>query len=112
MSAPFGQRLAEAVAARQSNLVLGLDPDPQRLWPDALRAAGDGAAEQQLARAVLSHCHLVLDAVAPAAVAVKVQVASFERLGTQGRTVLGAVCEHARARGLLVLATPSAGTST
>jgi orotidine-5'-phosphate decarboxylase len=112
MSAPFGQRLAEAVAARQSNLVLGLDPDPQRLWPDALRAAGDGAAEQQLARAVLSHCHLVLDAVAPAAVAVKVQVASFERLGTQGApcsarsasTPAPAACSCSR--------TPSAATST
>ena len=109
MSAPFGQRLAGAVAARQSNVVLGLDPDPGRLWPDAYRAAGDGAPEQQLARAVLAHCHLVVDAVAPAVVAVKAQVACFERLGTQGRTVLGAVCAHARDRGLLVIADAKRG---
>jgi orotidine-5'-phosphate decarboxylase len=109
MSAPFGQRLAEAVGARESNVVLGLDPDPQRLWPDALRAAGDGPAEQQAARVVLAHCHLVLDAVAPAVVAVKPQVACFERLGAQGRTVLGAVCDHARERGLLVIADAKRG---
>jgi len=109
MSAPFGQRLAGAVDARQSNVVLGLDPDPGRLWPDAHRAAGDGAPEQRLARAVLAHCHLVIDAVAPAVVAVKPQVACFERLGTQGRTVLGAVCAHARERGLLVIADAKRG---
>lgn len=109
MSAPFGQRLAAAVVARQSNVVLGLDPDPQRLWPDALRAAGEGEPAQRAARAVLAHCHLLIDAVAPAIVAVKPQVACFERLGPQGRTVLGAVCEHARERGLLVLADAKRG---
>ncbi|MBA2349882.1 MAG: orotidine-5'-phosphate decarboxylase, partial [Solirubrobacterales bacterium] len=109
MSAPFGQRLAAAVAARESNIVLGLDPDPMRLWPGALAAAGDGPPEQRVARTVLAHCHLVIDAVAPAVVAVKPQVACFERLGAQGRTVLGAVCDHARERGLLVIADAKRG---
>ncbi len=109
MSAPFGQRLAGAVDARQSNVVLGLDPEPGRLWPDAYRAAGDGPPEQRLARAVLAHCHLVVDAVAPAVVAIKPQVACFERLGAQGRTVLGALCAHARERGLLVIADAKRG---
>ena len=109
MSAPFGERLARAVGARETNVVLGLDPDPRRLWPDGLGAAGDGPAEERLARAVLAHCRLVVDAVAPAVVAVKPQVACFERLGAQGRTVLGAVCDHARARGLLVLADAKRG---
>ncbi len=109
MSDPFGERLARAVDARQSNVVLGLDPDPQRLWPDSHRAAGEGPPEQQLARAVLAHCHLVVDAVAPAVVALKPQVACFERLGAQGRTVLGAVCDHARGRGLLIIADAKRG---
>ncbi len=109
MSAHFGQRLAAAVAARESNIVLGLDPDPMRLWPGGLRAAGEGAPEQRVVRAVLAHCHLVIDAVAPAVVAVKPQIACFERLGTQGRTVLGAVCDHARERGLLVIADAKRG---
>ena len=34
----FGDRLAELVAARESQIVLGLDPDPARLWPDAVAA--------------------------------------------------------------------------
>ncbi len=109
MSAHFGRRLAAAVAARESNIVLGLDPDPMRLWPAALRVAGDGPPEQRTARAVLSHCHSVIDAVAPAVVGVKPQVACFERLGAQGRTVLGAVCDHARERGLLVIADAKRG---
>jgi len=109
MSDPFGERLARAVEARQSNVVLGLDPDPGRLWPDAHRAAGDGPPEQRLARAVLAHCQLVVDAVAPVVVAVKPQVACFERMGAQGRTVLGAVCDHARGRGLLIIADAKRG---
>jgi orotidine-5'-phosphate decarboxylase len=35
----FGDRLAELVASRESQLVLGLDPDPARLWPDAIALA-------------------------------------------------------------------------
>ncbi len=43
----FGDRLARAVAARESQVVLGLDPDPARVWPEALEAAdiaGDARA--------------------------------------------------------------------
>src|SRR5205814_2100848 len=32
-TAPFGARLAAAVAARESQIVLGIDPDPAKLWP-------------------------------------------------------------------------------
>jgi orotidine-5'-phosphate decarboxylase len=35
-SQPFGDRLAAAVAARESQIVLGIDPDPARLWPGPL----------------------------------------------------------------------------
>ena len=37
-SAHFGDRLAAAVAARESQIVLGIDPDPARLWPAAVEA--------------------------------------------------------------------------
>jgi hypothetical protein len=43
----FGARLEAGVRARRSQLVLGLDPDPARLWPEALAGApadGDPAA--------------------------------------------------------------------
>ena len=35
--APFGKRLAARVEERASQLVLGLDPDPARLWPVGCR---------------------------------------------------------------------------
>jgi orotidine-5'-phosphate decarboxylase len=100
------------VAGRESQIVLGLDPDPSRLWP-AAAAGGDGASAAlaagavsaaRAAAAVLDHCRAVIDAVANAVVAVKPQVACFERLGAPGWAALAAVVDHARAAGLFVLA--------
>jgi orotidine-5'-phosphate decarboxylase len=97
------------VAERESQIVLGVDPDPSALWPD-----GGGVQEPVLceaagpagraAAAVLAHCHALIDATAPAVVAVKLQLARFELLGAPGRAALTSVAEHARARGLLVIA--------
>jgi orotidine-5'-phosphate decarboxylase len=107
----FGDRLATAVAERRSQLVLGLDPDPARLWPHAVRPAGGvGAPPAELAaRAVTAHCILVLDAVASECVAVKLQVACFERLGAPGWSALQEVADRARERGLLVIADAKRG---
>jgi orotidine-5'-phosphate decarboxylase len=110
-AASFGDRLASAVAERGSQLVLGLDPDPARLWPHALRSAGGvGAAPaERAALAVAAHCLLVLDAVASECVAVKLQVACFERLGAPGWAALKEVADRARERGLLVIADAKRG---
>jgi orotidine-5'-phosphate decarboxylase len=112
--ASFGDRLADHVAARESQLVLGLDPDPVRLWPDAVRraeATGDSAAPPaaRAARAVAAHCALVIDATAEQCVAVKLQVACFERLGAPGWAALAETLELARERGLLVVADAKRG---
>ena len=141
VSSPFGDRLAAAVAARESQIVLGIDPDPARLWPgpldrtsepraalaqalaavhDAARAlsAGEHAAEEaavgadlavhpaalEAGAAVLAHAVALIDAAGPACVAVKPQLATFERLGFPGALALEGVCAHARSAGLLVLA--------
>jgi len=76
------------------------------LWPLAAGAAGSEAADPAAASAasVLAHCRALIDATAEACVAVKPQLARFEALGAPGREVLGAVAEHARAAGLLVIA--------
>ncbi len=121
----FGNRLAAAVAARESQIVLGIDPDPARLWPDTREAIGEqrerlaialvdtadaagtptpAPASAEAAAAVLVHCRALIDAAGPACVAVKPQLACFERLGSAGWLALEATCEHARAAGLLVLA--------
>jgi orotidine-5'-phosphate decarboxylase len=127
-ASPFGDRLARAVAARDSQIVLGIDPDPARLWPDAVDAHaesrarlvtaladaersaaldhGKGGREVRLdaAAAVLGHCLALIDAAGPACVAVKPQLACFERLGFAGWLALEATVAHAAASGLLVLA--------
>jgi orotidine-5'-phosphate decarboxylase len=95
------------VAERESQIVLGLDPDPLALWPEADDAAAGALGAAPAARAaagVLAHCRAVIDAVGDAVVAVKPQVACFERLGAPGWNALGATIAHARAAGLLVLA--------
>ncbi len=71
----------------------------------------DGAlsAAQRTASAVEHHCRGLIDAVAPACVAVKPQLACFERLGAPGRTALEAVTGHARAAGLLAIADAKRG---
>jgi orotidine-5'-phosphate decarboxylase len=105
LSVPFAQRLSDAVGARESQVVLGLDPDPAQLWPAAAAAAdGRGATAERAARAVVEHCRLMLAAAGPACVAVKPQLACFERLGAPGWAALAEVVVHAHAEGLLVIA--------
>ena len=98
-------RLADAVARRESQLVLGLDPDPVRLWPQAVAGVPDhGTAAHRAGAAVAAHCAALIDAAGPACVAVKPQLACFERLGAPGWAALEATVGHARQAGLLVLA--------
>ncbi len=104
----FADRLAALVEERRSRVVLGLDPDPAKLWPGAVReidaggAPGDAAAEA--ADAVAAHCRAAIEAAGPSCVAVKPQLACFERLGAPGWAALHATRDAAREAGLLVLA--------
>src|SRR4051794_23460927 len=130
----FGERLALAVSSRESQIVLGIDPDPGRLWPAAVEGSSEArahlasmlseaedaaggvreasgapahagvVARLEAAAAVLAHCLALIDAAGPACVAVKPQLACFERLGAPGWLALEHVVVHARASGLLVLA--------
>jgi len=85
--------------------VLGLDPDPTRLWPDSgAQAPAGGSPNEVAARAMLEHCRALMDAASPACVAVKPQLARFELLGAAGWAALEAVIDHAHGLGLLVIA--------
>jgi orotidine-5'-phosphate decarboxylase len=85
--------------------VLGIDPDPGELWPSAAADAAEGpTGTHAAAAAVLAHCRALIDATAPACVAVKPQLARFELLGAPGWGALEAVIAHSRSRGLLVIA--------
>jgi len=99
---PFGDRLAEAVERKRSQLVVGLDPRPD-LLPVELR--GDAhLGREQAAEACSRFCRGLVDAVAPYVVAVKPQLAFFEALGADGVRAFEEVCAYARAAELLVIA--------
>jgi orotidine-5'-phosphate decarboxylase len=91
---------------RRSQVVLGLDPDPARLWPVAMAddEAGAGRAAERTASAVERHCRAAIAAAGPACVAVKLQLACFERLGAPGWRALEATVAAAREQGLLAVA--------
>ena len=103
---PFADRLAALVEERCSQIVLGLDPDPARLWPAALEGAAPASSEvrARTAAAVARHCRLAIEAAGAVCVAVKLQLACFERLGSPGWAALEEVAAGAREQGLLVIA--------
>jgi orotidine-5'-phosphate decarboxylase len=70
----------------------------------AARAPSPAPAAAETAAAVLVHSRALIDAAGPACVAVKPQLACFDRLGSAGWLALEATCAHAREAGLLVLA--------
>ena len=100
----FADRLAALVEQRRSRVVLGLDPDPAALWPQALDAEDDGSVAERTAAAVRRHCLGAIDAAGPACVAAKLQLACFERLGPPGWRALVDVRRAAQADGLLAIA--------
>jgi orotidine-5'-phosphate decarboxylase len=97
----FADRVADAVEAKRTQLVVGLDPRVD-LLPVELR--GEAVLGRAAAGAAVTRfCKGVVDAVAPYAVAVKPQAAFFEALGADGFAALEETCLYAREAGLLVL---------
>src|ERR687888_1073993 len=103
----FGDRLADAVERKRSQLLVGLDPRPDLLPVELVgdvqydrAAAADGCAR---------FCRGVIDAVAPYVVGVKPQLAFFEALGSDGIRAFEEACAYARAAGLIVLADAKRG---
>jgi orotidine-5'-phosphate decarboxylase len=108
----FADTLAARVAERESQIVLGLDPDPAALWPGIAERVDDAGAQHSAAdtaAAVLAHCRALIDAAGPACVAVKPQLACFERLGAPGWEILSQVIGHAHRQGLLAIADAKRG---
>jgi orotidine-5'-phosphate decarboxylase len=102
--APFADRLAALVEERRSQVCLGLDPDPAGL-PDDLDPAGPAASPaERAAAAVAAHCRRLIELAGPACVAVKPQLACFERLGAPGWAALAEVRAAAAEAGLLTIA--------
>jgi orotidine-5'-phosphate decarboxylase len=83
---------------------LGLDPDPAALPPDSAPGADLTDIAERAAAAVFEQCRWLIEEAGPACVAVKPQLACFERLGAHGWRALTEVCGAAQRAGLLVVA--------
>ncbi|MDI6871577.1 MAG: orotidine-5'-phosphate decarboxylase [Bacillota bacterium] len=101
----FADRLAAAVEAKGTPLVVGLDPAlaelPERLVEEAERRHGKG--RRAAAAAVREFTLGILEAVADLVPAVKPQAAYFEALGAAGWEALAVTVREAHRRGLLVI---------
>jgi orotidine-5'-phosphate decarboxylase len=98
----FGDRLAQAIDRKRTQLVVGLDPQRDLL---PVELAGDAyQGRDRTAEAFVRFCNGIVDAVAPYAVAVKPQLAFFEALGADGIRAFEDVCAYSRQAGLLVIA--------
>ena len=103
----FADRLLEAVEAKRSFVVVGLDPDYERI-PPAVREAHPRRAydsEGEMKAACFDEFLTgLLDCLADDAVAVKPQIAYFEALGAAGYELYERVVRSAGANGYLVIA--------
>jgi orotidine-5'-phosphate decarboxylase len=93
VTAPFGERLADAVAAR-GPLCVGIDPHVPLLERWELPDSADGLAR---------FTDTVVDALAGSVAVLKPQLAFYERHGSRGLAVLEDAVVRARAAGALVL---------
>ncbi len=98
--------LTRAIATTGSVACVGLDPRPNLIPPELVRAAlsthGDTAAG--VAAAFLAFNRGVIDAVAGACAAVKPQLACYEAYGAAGWRCLEETVAYARSKNVLVIA--------
>ncbi|MCW2955376.1 MAG: orotidine 5-phosphate decarboxylase [Thermoleophilia bacterium] len=102
--ASFAARLERRAQGRPLALCAGLDPSPDAvaLLEHATGSPGTSARTMEAAR-IERFCGMVVEAVRDHAVAVKPQLAWFERAGAPGMRALERVVQHARLAGLLVV---------
>jgi len=102
----FADRLWAAAEAKRSQVVVGLDPDLALMPPEIVAAAArsHGRTPAGAAEAIAQFNEAVLDAVAGLAVAVKPQIAFYERFGCEGLGAYARTIRAARERGLIVIA--------
>jgi orotidine-5'-phosphate decarboxylase len=98
----FADRLMSSVEKKNSRLMVGLDPHLDLLPPEILRDV-DKADRAAVATVMCGFCCDIIDASEEFVVAVKPQVAFFERLGPRGYEALEEVVAFARSRHLLIV---------
>ena len=98
----FADRIYDRMDKIESRLVIGIDPDPKRLFgrDSPLARAYPGLSKEAL---LDEFCDAVIDAASRTACAVKPQAAFFESMGVSGLRALARCMQQARARDILVI---------
>ena len=101
----YATRLHDAVIAKRTPALVGLDPRLDQLPAGVLeRARQRNSDEAEIAAAAFEEfCFRLIDIVAPLVPAVKPQAAFFEELGPAGSRTLAHVLRRAREAGLIVI---------
>ena len=105
MSNHFADRLCEAVKAKRTSLIVGLDPVYGRL-PGAIRNHRQMNDEQDAAAAVdaiFEFCTQTMRVIAPLVPAVKVNIAFFEKYLGEGFEAYFSLIAEAEALGLEII---------
>ena len=101
----FADKLIRYIRSKHSSAVVGLDPHWKDI-PAKIKSSALGEHGRTLkagAAAAAQFITGVIDAVAPHVPAVKPQVAFYEQFGVAGLEAYCKICEHAKARGLIVI---------
>ena len=98
--------LQEKIIAKKNPTVAGLDPKPEQIPPQILKAAyaEKGETLAGAAEAVWQFNKGLIDALKDVVPAVKPQAAYYERLGWQGLAVMEKTIAYAKEQGLFVIA--------
>ncbi|MBI5869423.1 MAG: orotidine-5'-phosphate decarboxylase [Actinobacteria bacterium] len=111
----FADRLNAAILKKKSQVCVGLDPRLSRM-PDSLvdryRAEprkGCGCGRHEIGECFHEFGAAIIDAVAPSAVAIKLQLACFEQYGPPGIKAFKHLCKHAAKAGLIIIADAKRG---
>lgn len=101
----FTDRLIQNICQKRSYVVLGLDPQVDKMPPCLLRDISDKDSSyfQEAAQAVLEFNLSIIQACAPFVVAAKPQIAFYECLGWEGLKVLAKTVEYCQKIGLMVI---------
>lgn len=111
----FADKLAATIIARQSQVCVGLDPRLERMPPSLVERyreaprKGCGCGRHEIGACFEEFGVAIIDAVAPHAVAIKLQLACFEQYGPPGIKAFKHLCKRAAKAGLIVIADAKRG---
>jgi orotidine-5'-phosphate decarboxylase len=101
----FADRLLKAIDQKKSRVVVGLDPDINKIPKHLIykHQSYYGKGFKGLSSAVADFNFQIIDATADIAVAVKPQIAFYEALGIYGLITLRKTIRYAKSRNLLII---------